>query len=120
MSRGFVLLLAGLVFLPACNSAGASQQAQRSNSWTKPHVLVIADGGDATTLNPHLTNFATTANLSEMTMAWLLRWDARNHLYPELATEVPSKANGGVSRDGRTITYHLRKSVTWSDGAPFD
>jgi peptide/nickel transport system substrate-binding protein len=27
--------------------------------------------------------------------------------------------NGGVSKDGLTITYHLRKGVKWSDGAPF-
>ena len=52
-------------------------------------------------------------------MAWLLRWDEHNQLYPELATAVPSRANGGVSSDGRTITYHLRKGVMWSDGAPF-
>jgi peptide/nickel transport system substrate-binding protein len=53
-------------------------------------------------------------------MAWLIRWDKRNQPYPELATEVPSQANGGVSSDGLTITYHLRKGVRWSDGEPFD
>ena len=55
-----------------------------------------------------------------MTMAWLVKWDENNNPYPELATEVPTKANGGVSKDGLTITYHLRKGVKWSDGAPFD
>ena len=39
---------------------------------------------------------------------------------PDLAVEVPSLENGGVSPDGLTITYHLRRSVTWSDGDPFD
>lgn len=39
---------------------------------------------------------------------------------PDLATEVPSLENGGVSPDGLTITYHLKKNVTWSDGDPFD
>jgi peptide/nickel transport system substrate-binding protein len=92
----------------------------RSNTWTTPHVLTIADGGDVTTLNPHLSQFASTANLSELTMAWLIRWDEHNQPYPELATEVPTKANGGISNDGRTVTYHLRKGIRWSDGAPFD
>lgn len=109
-----------IAVLTACTNAGAHNEAPRSNAWTTPHVLVISDGADATTLNPHLSNFATTANLSEMTMAWLLRWDERNRLYPELATEIPTQENGGVSKDGRTITYHLRKGVKWSDGAPFD
>ncbi|MBV8491772.1 MAG: peptide ABC transporter substrate-binding protein [Candidatus Eremiobacteraeota bacterium] len=114
------IALAALILLPACSRVNAASAETRANAWTTPHVLTISDGGDADTLNPHLTQFATTANLSELTMAWLIRWDAHNVPYPELATEVPTQANGGVSRDGLTITYHLRKGVTWSDGAPFD
>jgi peptide/nickel transport system substrate-binding protein len=53
-------------------------------------------------------------------MAWLIRWDEHNRPQPELATVVPTQTNGGISRDRRTITYHLRKGVRWSDGAPFD
>lgn len=87
---------------------------------TVPHVLTISDAGDVSTLNPHLAQSAAVANLSEMTMAWLVRWDKYNQPYPELATEIPSQANGGVSADGRTIIYHIRKGVRWSDGAPFD
>src|SRR5262249_25952947 len=117
--RNELLLL--LLLLTACTNVNAAQQQPpRLNAWTTPHVLTISDGGDANTLNPHLSNFATVANLSEMTMAWLLRWDEHNQLYPELATEVPTRTNGGVSEDGRTITYHLRQGVKWSDGAPFD
>ena len=40
-------------------------------------------------------------------------------MIPELATEVPTTANGGISRDGRTITYHLRHGVRWQDGETF-
>lgn len=101
--------------------AGITQaQPLRANAWTKPHVLTISDGGDVNTLNPHLGQFAAVANLSEMTMAWLVKWDEHNRPYPELATAVPSRSNGGVSKDGLTITYHIRHNVTWSDGAPFN
>jgi hypothetical protein len=31
---------------------------------------------------------------------------------------VPTKQNGGISADGKTITWRLRKG-SWSDGAPF-
>lgn len=39
--------------------------------------------------------------------------------YPELATEVPSFANGGISEDGLTYRFHLRDDVIWHDGEPF-
>jgi peptide/nickel transport system substrate-binding protein len=54
-------------------------------------------------------------------MAFLIKTDAKgNATVPELATEVPSQQNGGISKDGKTITWHLRRGVKWSDGAPFD
>ena len=55
-----------------------------------------------------------------MTGAWLTRTGAHSEPVPELATIVPSKQNGGISADGRTIIWHIRKGVVWSDGAPFD
>jgi oligopeptide transport system substrate-binding protein len=37
--------------------------------------------------------------------------EAGTELIPCLATEVPSIDNGGISADGRTYTFHLRKGV---------
>ena len=107
-------------------AVGCSKVAQTGgtggehNSWTKPHVLTYADAGDVNTLNTHLSTFADVQYIGELTAAWLIRWDEHNNPSPELATEVPTKSNGGVSKDGLTITYHLRRGVKWSDGAPFN
>ncbi|NNM99341.1 MAG: peptide ABC transporter substrate-binding protein, partial [Candidatus Eremiobacteraeota bacterium] len=57
--------------------------------------------------------------MSSLTMAWLTKWNAQNKPIPELLTVEPTKANGGISPDGKTITWHLRHGVRWSDGAPF-
>ncbi len=38
---------------------------------------------------------------------------------PLLAKEVPSVQNGGVSADGKTITYKLKEGIVWSDGQAF-
>lgn len=37
---------------------------------------------------------------------------------PDLAKEVPTPQNGGVSADGKTITYKLKEGIKWSDGTP--
>ena len=115
------LALGAALLLSVGTRAGAAPTASgRVNAWTTPHVLTISDASDVNTLNPHVGQTAAVANLSEMMMAWLIKWDEHNQPYPELETEVPARTNGGVSDDGLTITYHLRKGVKWSDGAPFD
>ena len=50
---------------------------------------------------------------------YLIDVNDKGEYFPVLAAEVPSVENGGVSKDGLTITYKLKKGVKWSDGAPF-
>lgn len=38
---------------------------------------------------------------------------------PQLATSVPTIANGGVSKDGLTVVYHLKKNIRFSNGEKF-
>ncbi|MGC1986669.1 MAG: ABC transporter substrate-binding protein, partial [Candidatus Cybelea sp.] len=118
----YVAALAGAVAaLCGCTkTTGGGTVGGRVNSWTQPHVWRFADAGDVNTLNPHLGQYTDIGYLSSMTQAYLIKWDEHNRPYPELATEVPDQKNGGVSKDGLTITYHIRKGVKWSDGAPFD
>ncbi len=85
-----------------------------------PHVLRFATAEEVATLNPDLSQQLVVSYLSQMTAAYAFRTDAGNRLIPELATSVPTEANGGISKDGMTITLHLRRGVKWSDGAPFD
>ena len=93
--------------------------ADRRHPYTVPHVLRYATGEDIVGLNPHLNTQLTLSFMSSLTMAWLLRFDRLDRPVPELATAVPSLANGGISPDGKTITYHLRRDAKWSDGVAF-
>ena len=42
--------------------------------------------------------------------------DPNGQRIPELLREIPTRANGGISQDGRSITYRLRPGVRWQDG----
>jgi peptide/nickel transport system substrate-binding protein len=117
--RGLALLtLAAL--LGGCTKVGTTSDAGGDHAYTRPHELRFASAEDLVGLNPMVNSQAVLSYLSSLTMAWLIRTDAHSEpTVPELATAVPSKANGGISPDGKTITWHLRHGVVWSDGVPF-
>lgn len=120
MKRSLALALAACVTLAACSKVGQTNTNGEINATTQPHWLRIADGsGDIPTLNPDLYTEATIGYISELTMAYFVRYDAKGEPYPELLTVIPTQKNGGISKDGKTITWHLRHGVRWSDGAPF-
>jgi peptide/nickel transport system substrate-binding protein len=61
-----------------------------------------------------------TDQVDAFLFAPVFRYDDRGEFVPELATVVPTYANGGISKDSKTIVLHFRRGVTWSDGAPLD
>lgn len=68
-------------------------------------------------LNPLTMTGNATAVIVPLLYSYLLTLDEHDNLKPDVAREVPSSANGGISKDGLTLTYHLRRDVTWQDGA---
>lgn len=119
MKRSAALAIA-LIFLAGCTKVGTQAESGRANAWTQAHVLRYSDAEDIPTLNPHLYSGFALNFMTEMTMGYLFKYDHNNRPVPELATEYPTQANGGISADGKTITFHIRQGVKWSDGAPFD
>jgi peptide/nickel transport system substrate-binding protein len=106
----------GILALPI---AGETQAEGQRHPYTIPHVLRFSGAEDIVGLNPHFAQQTVVGYLDRLTMAYLVRFDASNRPIPELATEVPTRKNGGISADGKTITYHLRRDAKWSDGQPF-
>ena len=112
----FVLCILGTL-LGGCTAA--PQPTNGRHAWTVPHVLRIDDFAQPDTLNPYLSEMDVSYAISSLVYSYLIVADDRGDLVGDLATEVPSLANGGISADGRTYTYHLRRGVHWQDGVAF-
>jgi peptide/nickel transport system substrate-binding protein len=72
-----------------------------------------------TLLNPHFATGTKDQDGSRIFYEPLASFDPEGNLFAVLAAEVPSVQNGGVSKDGRSVTWKLKKGVTWHDGKPF-
>ncbi|MBV8602112.1 MAG: peptide ABC transporter substrate-binding protein, partial [Candidatus Eremiobacteraeota bacterium] len=76
---------------------------------------------DPSTLNPlfaHADAASVEQQVDRLIFEPFIEIDERGHAIPELLESIPTLQNGGVSRDGKTIVYRLRRGVTWSDGVP--
>jgi peptide/nickel transport system substrate-binding protein len=110
-----------LPFALACAIAlaGCTTTASGPSGAAHDDVLHLADVTDPPGLNPLVTDNGRVSYYAPLIHGFLLTTDGAGKLIPDLATEVPTVANGGISRDGRTITYHLRRGARWHDGAAF-
>lgn len=69
-------------------------------------------------LNPYLAVQTASRLVRRIALEGLLDADPAGNYVPVLAEAVPTVANGGISADGKTITYKLKPGLTWSDGDP--
>jgi len=72
-----------------------------------------------TLLNPHFAVGTKDQDASRIFYEPLASFDPDGNLVPFLAAEIPSRENGGVSKDGRSVTWRLKANVQWHDGKPF-
>lgn len=116
------VLVAFAVVAAACTRVApdtAGGVAAARHPWTIPNTLRVVSGTVPRTLNPILATQTVEAAIARLTTDILVSADSHGELVPKLAREVPTRANGGISADGLTITYHLRAGVRWQDGVPF-
>jgi len=81
-------------------------------------TITVAFSQEPDLVDSIFSSMSYAAWVNQSVLVGLGTWDAKNNLIPELATEVPTQANGGVSADGLTITWHLKPNLKWSDGEP--
>lgn len=70
------------------------------------------------TLNPYLSGGIKDVHASSMVLEPLAGYDAEGNVIPKLAAEIPSRENGGLPEDMKSITWKLKPDLKWSDGSP--
>ncbi len=127
--RGFItrMIALGLTAPMAAqmlNYSGVAQ-AQTGKFMYKPTkrggggALKVLWWQGATLLNPHFAVGTKDQEGCRIFYEPLAGWDADGNLVPFLAAEVPTLENGGLAKDGMSVTWKLKQNVKWHDGAPF-
>ncbi|HEY7869991.1 MAG TPA: peptide ABC transporter substrate-binding protein [Methylomirabilota bacterium] len=126
--RGFVQMMVGLgLTAPMAASMLASAGVAQAQPKAAYKATKRGGGGQlkvlwwqgATLLNPHFAVGTKDQDGSRIFYEPLASWDPDGNLVPALAAEIPSQQNGGVSKDGKSVTWKLKKGVAWHDGKPF-
>ena len=98
--------------------ASAPAPAAGLHPWSDPGHVRIGVVRTLDNLNPLLSGGAATTDVAQFLFSGLIRFDDRGEPIPDAAKVVPTRENGGISADGKTITYTLRPDVRFSDGVP--
>jgi peptide/nickel transport system substrate-binding protein len=87
--------------------------------WGTPGEARVAIRIDPRTLVPMFSLDQRQIDIAQIYAEPLVSLTSDNKPYPLLCTVVPNVENGGISRDARTITYHLRRGIRFADGVEF-
>src|SRR5712691_1948335 len=120
MSFSLVAML--LLILSACGGATSSSSSSTPSAGTpvkggtsnrdlfdEPRSLITNGSSE------------TFSDLVDTTIyAPLFLGNKNGEITPGIVTELPTSANGGISADLKTWTFHLKPGLKWSDGQPLN
>ncbi len=92
---------------PTNTSGGTTSRTLKLLAWQAPTIL-----------NPHLSTGLKDLEAARITLEPLATFDQTGTLIPFLAADIPSRENGAVAADGRSVTWTLKPGLKWSDGQP--
>ena len=108
MRRKFYLLVAALLSIFLFVSCGGSKEETAKKGGVKD-TLVVANGADAKSLDPHATNDAPSSRVTVQIYDRLVEQDDNMNI-------VPSLAESWEQPDGMTTIFHLKKGIKFHNG----
>ena len=71
-----------------------------------------------TLLNPHFAVGTKDQDACRLFYEPLAAWDREGNLRPKLAAAIPSREDGTLAADGRSVVWKIKQGVRWHDGQP--
>ncbi len=112
---GIGLGVLGLLTAAAC---GSTSSTPSSNALASNQTLKFPVFQDPGTWDPGEMDAEVDTELMQNVFDNLWRFDDKLNIVPDIATAVPTQANGGISADGTTYTVHLNPAAKFSNGDP--
>ncbi|MBT0662755.1 peptide-binding protein [Geobacter pelophilus] len=115
MNRWWASCLLSLLLFSGC-AADSEQPPSTRNPAAPPAYgdsLIDSTIGEPTTLIPILASDSASHEVANLIYNGLVKYDKNLELTGDLAESWE------ISRDGLSITFHLRKGVKWHDGTEF-
>jgi len=109
----------GIVTLAGGLCAGCSHAGRAASSGAPASTVRFALAADPQSLDPlfaHVDANSVEQQVARLAFEPFIDVDEHGTPVPVLLDRIPTVENGGLSRDGRTITYTLRRGVRWQDG----
>ncbi|MGN6792249.1 MAG: hypothetical protein ACTHJW_07635 [Streptosporangiaceae bacterium] len=126
------LATAGLLAaaLAACSSTGSTGGGTTGKPVKGGTLKVVAAGGPTyldTVPAYYTANYAIERTFARQLLAYPTvpdptiggpGWNKDTVPVPDVATAYPTVANGGLSKDGLTYTFHIKQGVDWGTSPP--
>jgi peptide/nickel transport system substrate-binding protein len=123
-----VLAAAGLAACSSTSTSSTSTSAGKPVSGGTLHIVAASGPAHIDTVPAYYTvdyqiEHATTRQLlayptdvyaSTSSPGWI----ADSTPAPDVATDVPTVANGGITNGGKTFTFHIKPGVDWNTSTP--
>jgi peptide/nickel transport system substrate-binding protein len=103
-------LLGAVAVMAAAPAAFAERGADGNVNvlyWQAPSIL-----------NPYLSSGTKDVETASLILEGLAGFNEKGEVFPRLAVDIPTVANGGITEDLTQITWKLKPGLLWSDGTP--
>src|SRR5260221_10354870 len=114
------LLTGLLLLLSACGAPGPGTSPSGGGTPVKGGVWTDDLYEEPDSLLPYASSETFSNMVDQSLYAPLFVGNSNGAIMPGVATVIPTVANGGISADLKTWTFHMRSGLKWSDGQPYD